>query len=196
MIRYILLITIAWYAQACYADCGTQKVFPKLNFHPSPTNLQFPCESTKRIYLSTKRYIPKNFILTRAQIHQNVVYACAPRLKNGVPFTLAKITLKKGECVPPVEPYPCWSIQEEGNCQALQSCTDLVHDEQSILWVLDPGDTNTLDQTIHRCDAKVVGICTKQHKVVSSICLADLVNHKSRLQHLVVEYDEVGNCFM
>lgn len=196
MIRFIILITLAWYARTSNASCGDQQVFPELNFHPSPTNLQFPCESTKRIYLSTKRYIPKNFILTRAQIHQNVVYACAPRLKNGVPFTLAKITLKKGQCVPPVEPYPCWSIQEEGNCQAIQSCTDLVHDPQNILWVLDSGDTNTLEQPIHRCDAKVVGICTKQSKVVSSICLADLVNHKSRLQHLVVEYDEVGNAFM
>lgn len=196
MIKLILFITLAWYARISDASCTSQKVFPELNFFPSPTNLQFPCDSTKRIYLSTKRYIPKNFILTRAQIHQNVVYACAPRLKNGIPFTLAKLTLKKGQCVPPVEPYPCWSMQEEGNCQALQSCTDLVHDPKGILWVLDSGDTNTLEQPIHRCDAKIVGVCTKTHKVVSSICLADLVNHKSRLQHLEVEYDEMGNVFL
>lgn len=196
MIRHIFLISIALYARTCYASCGDQQVFPELNFHPSPTNLQFPCDSTKRIYISTKRYIPKNFILTRAQIHQNVVYACAPRLKHGVPFTLAKITLKKGQCVPLVEPYPCWSIQEEGNCQAIQSCTDLVHDPKNILWILDNGDTNTLEQPIHRCDAKVVGICTKQNKVVSSICLADMVNQKSRLQHVVAEYDEMANAFL
>lgn len=110
------------------ASCGDQQVFPELNFHPNPNYLSFPCDSTRRIYLSTKRYIPKNFLLTRAQIHQNVVYACAPRLKQGVPFSLAKMTLKKGQCVPQIEPYPCWSIQEEGNCQAVQSCIDLVHD--------------------------------------------------------------------
>lgn len=110
------------------ANCGLQQVFPELNYIPKPDNLQFPCESTKNIYLQTKRYDPKSILITRAQIDQNVVYACIPRLKRGVPFSLAKITLKKGECVPPIEPYPCWSIQEEGNCQAIQTCVDLVHD--------------------------------------------------------------------
>lgn len=178
------------------ANCGLQQVFPDLNYLPNPSNLQFPCESTKNIYLSTKRFIPRNVIITRAQIHQNVLYACLPRLKSGVPFSVGKITLKKGECVPPIEPYPCWSIQEEGNCAAIQTCVDLVHDAREILWVLDTGDTNTLEQPIHRCDAKIWGIDTKTNQVVRIISISDLITANSRLQHMVVTYDETGRCYM
>lgn len=191
-----LLSSLFLISHQVLGDCELQKVFPDLNFLPNPSNLKFPCESTKNIYLSTKRYIPKHVILTRAQIHQNNLYACLPRLKTGVPFSLGRIPLKKGECTPTIEPYPCWSIQEEGNCQAIQTCVDLVHDAKEILWVLDTGDTNTLEQPIHRCDAKIWGICTKTNKVVKVINISDLITEDSRLQHLIVTYDENGRCYM
>jgi len=52
-----------------------------------------------------------------------------PRYKQGVPFTLGKVNLKKGECLTKIAPYPCWAIQEEGNCQALQSVVDIAVDQ-------------------------------------------------------------------
>jgi len=52
-----------------------------------------------------------------------------PRYKQGVPFTLGKVNLKKGECLAKIAPYPCWAIQEEGNCQALQSVVDVAVDQ-------------------------------------------------------------------
>lgn len=62
--------------------------------------------------------------------------------------------------------------------------------------MLDTGDVNTLEQPIHRCEAKIIGIDTKLNKVVKIINISDLITDKSRLQHLQVEYDEAGKCFM
>lgn len=92
--------------------------------------VKFPCQSTKNIYISSGRYEPRNIIATRIQIGRDDAYVALPRLKSAVPFTLSRISLKRTGCTTLLEPYPCWSIQEEGNCEALQSVIDLVLDAQ------------------------------------------------------------------
>jgi hypothetical protein len=134
--------------------------------------------------------------MTRAQIHRDEAFVTLPRLKPGVPFTLGKISMRRGQCMTSVTPWPCWSLQEEGNCQSLQSAVDIFLDPNEILWVLDVGIVNTLEQPIRRCPPKVVGINVRSGRVVQNIDLSSLIASNSRLQHLVVEYDETGHCFM
>jgi Major royal jelly protein len=175
---------------------SSSQILQDLTFQLSGSSLEWPCQSTKNIYVQSSRYIPKNVIMTRAQIYRDEAYVTLPRLKPGVPFTLGKISMKRGQCVTNVAPYPCWSLQEEGNCQALQSAVDIYLDPNDILWVLDVGLVNTLEQPVRRCPPKVVGINVKTGRVVQSIDLSGLVVQSSRLQHIVVEYDETGHCFM
>lgn len=132
----------------------------------------------------------------RAQIYRDEAFVTLPRLKSGTPFTLGKISMKRGQCFTSVTPYPCWSLQEEGNCQALQSAIDIFLDPYDILWVLDVGLVNTLEQPVRRCPPKIVGINVKTGRVVQTIDLNNLIVQSSRLQHLVVDYDESGHCFM
>lgn len=99
-----------------------------LTFQLSGNNLHWPCESTKSIYVQSGRYVPRNVIVTRAQLRRDDAYVALPRYKQGVPFTLGRVHLKKGQSVAKIAPYPCWAIQEEGNCQALQSVVDIVVD--------------------------------------------------------------------
>jgi len=189
----VLLAVVAQLEGAC--DLSLQ-ILQDLTFQLSGSSLEWPCSSTKNIYAQTSRYIPRNVIMTRAQIYRDEAYVTLPRLKAGVPFTLGKISMKRGHCVTSVAPFPCWSLQEEGNCQALQSAVDLFLDANDILWVLDVGLVNTLEQPVRRCAPKVVGINVKTGRVVQSIDLSNLLVPTSRLQHLVVEYDENGHCFM
>lgn len=175
---------------------SSSQILQDLTFQLSGSSLEWPCQSTKNIYVQSGRYTPKNVIMTRAQINRDEAYVTLPRLKTGIPFTLGKISMKRGQCITKVTPYPCWSLQEEGNCQALQSAVDIFLDPNDILWVLDVGIVNTLEQPVRRCPPKVVGINVKTGRVVQSIDLSSLVVHNSRLQHLVVEYDETGHCFM
>ncbi|RLU27452.1 hypothetical protein DMN91_001256 [Ooceraea biroi] len=177
------------------AVCEKQ-LLPELSFVLSGYSLDWPCQSTRNIYETSGRYIPKNVIATRTQIYKDDAIIAMPRYKPGVPFTLGVMSLKTKDCTPKVTPFPCWAIQEEGNCQALQSVVDITLDIQDILWVLDVGVVNTLEQPVRRCPPKVVGINVKTGKVVKVIDLSFLVNPLSRLQYLVVDYADDGQVYV
>lgn len=156
----------------------------------------WPCVSTKNIYKQSKRYVPKNVIATRAQIVGTDAILALPRFKAGVPATLVKVNLKHRGCQAELEPYPCWAVQEEGNCNALQSVVDIFLDSAGILWALDSGIVNTLEQPVRRCAPKVLGFDTKTGKVVKTVDLSDLTCAASRLQYLVVDYAKDGRIFL
>lgn len=177
------------------ASCDSS-ILPELTYRLSGNNIDWPCQSTRNIYTSTGRYVPSHVIGTRAQIHQDEAIVAFPRYKSGVPITLGRVSLKKGVCQASVAPFPCWSIQEEGNCQALQSAVDVFVDAQEIVWVLDVGVVHTLEQPIKRCPPKVVGINAKTGQVVKVYDLTRVVSAASRLQYLVVDYDAEGKAFM
>ena len=67
---------------------------------------------------------------------------------------------------------------------------------QDILWVLDVGIVNTLDQPIRRCSPKVVAFSVKTGKVLKVIDLGSLVTQSSRLQYLVVDYSAEGHTYI
>ncbi|XP_015116466.1 major royal jelly protein 1 [Diachasma alloeum] len=175
---------------------GCKKVpLQELRVPLSGTNLEWPCNSTKNIYVSSGRYIPRNVIVTRMQMYKDEAIVALPRLKPGVPFTLGVVSLhKKGNCK--IAPFPCWAIQEEGNCEALQSVIDIVLDVQDVLWVLDSGIVNTLTQPIKRCSPKVVAIDVKSGRVVKVVNIEPFMTDESHLQNLIVDYAPDGNVFL
>lgn len=169
---------------------------PDLSYKLSGTNMVFPCDSTKGIYISSGRYIPRNVIATRMQIYKDEAIVALPRYKHGVPFTLAKFSMKARGCQANLTPFPCWSMQEEGNCDALQSVVDIFICQSDILWVLDIGLVNTLEQPVRRCGPKIVGINLKTNQVVKVIDLTNLVVPSSRLQYIIVDYTCDGRPFV
>lgn len=153
-------------AASSRAGCVDRQLLPELSFTLSGQNLEWPCASTRNIYETSGRYIQRNVIATRTQIYKDEAIVAFPRYKPGVPFTLGVVSLKSKGCTgATASPFPCWSIQEEGNCDALQSAVDIVLDVQDILWVLDAGIVNTLEQPVRRCAPKVVAINVKTGKV-------------------------------
>lgn len=87
-------------------------------------------------------------------------------------------------------------MQEEDNCQALQSVVDIVADRNNILWALDVGVVNTLETPIRKCPPKIVAMSTKTGKVLKIISLEKLVSPTSRLQYLTVDYKSENRCFI
>ncbi|CRK93180.1 CLUMA_CG006724, isoform A [Clunio marinus] len=197
LLNFVKFFLLTTFASQLDGACDTSnQLLQELTFQLSGSSLQWPCQSTKNIYIHSGRFTPKNVIMTRAQIYRDEAYVTLPRLKAGVPFTLGKISMKRGQCSPAILPFPCWSLQEEGNCQALQSAIDIFLDPNDIMWVLDVGLVNTLESPVRRCPPKVIGINIKTGRVVKSIDLDNVVVRSSRLQYLVAEYDENGNCFI
>lgn len=190
----ILLVATILLAGAS-ASCD-RNLIDGLNYRISGRNVLFPCESTKNIYTNTGRYVPKNVIPTRMQILKDEAIVALPRYKHGVPFTLAKFCLKNKGCDAVLEPYPCWGLQEEGNCEAIQSANDIFLDNNQYLWVLDTGIVNTLEQPVRRCAPKCVAIDTKTGQVLKTIDLSPYVSKNSRFQYLVVDYTADGSPFV
>lgn len=156
----------------------------------------WPCPSTKAMYRNSNKYMSKNIIATRAQITGDDVYLALPRYKSGNPATLVKTNLKEGSCHTTLEPFPCWSMQDEGECRAFQSVVDLYIDNNDVLWVLDVGVVQTLEKPLRHCAPKVVAINLKSKKVLKTITFEGLVKPTSRLQYLAIDYAADGRCYV
>ncbi|CAH0564436.1 unnamed protein product [Brassicogethes aeneus] len=177
------------------AQCCNKNLIPDLSFKVSGSLMTFPCDSTKNIYINAGRYVPQNVIATRMQIYKENAIVALPRYKHGVPFTLARFSLKNKGCKAPLEPFPCWSLQEEGNCEAMQNVVDIVADGNDILWVLDIGITNTLEQPVRRCAPKLFAIKLDSGNVVNILDLTPFASAESRLQTLAIDYAPDGRAF-
>lgn len=157
--------------------------------------INFPCKTTKDLFISSKKFIQINNIGTRLQIHDGCIYVAYPRYKTGVPMTLG-YTCKFGGCGASFEPYPCWSYQDEGNCDALQSVSDFKIDQNGLIWVLDTGIIYSMDNPTRTCGPKIVVFNASTKKVVRIINLDKLTVQQSRLQYLLVDYSPDGRCFV
>lgn len=189
-------LTIALLFVASISGFCDKNLVQDLSFKLSGGNVAFPCQSTRNIYTTTGRYVPRNIIGTRMQIYKEDAIIALPRYKHGVPFTLAKFNLKTKGCLATLEPYPCWALQEEGNPEALQSVVDIYLDQNEILWALDVGIVNTLEQPVRRATPKIVGINVKTGQVVKIIDLSQFACAQSRLQYIVAEYNAEGHPFV
>ncbi|CAH1108261.1 unnamed protein product [Psylliodes chrysocephalus] len=191
---YAVLFVSSFLVIGAYGSC-CKNLIPDLSFKLTGTELAFPCESTKNIYKTTGRYVAKNIIATRMQIYKDDAFVALPRYRHGVPFTLARFSLKTRGCKATLVPYPCWPLQEEGNCEAFQNVVDLYNDGAEILWILDIGLVNTLEQPVRRCSPKIVGISLKTNQVVKVVSLEPFITPESRLQYIIVDYTKEGNPF-
>ncbi|XP_011881012.1 PREDICTED: major royal jelly protein 1 [Vollenhovia emeryi] len=161
-------------------------------------SFEWPCVTTKSMFKNSGRYISKNVLATRVAIYKDDAILALPRYKPGVPVTLAKVSLKDktASCQATLLPFPCWSLQEEGTCSALQNVVDLFLDPQDILWVLDTGVVNSLEQPERKCPPKVVALNVKTGKIVKIVDLSGLTSATSRLQYVIADYNPDGRVFI
>ncbi|KAG7211985.1 hypothetical protein KM043_011183 [Ampulex compressa] len=166
------------------------------NVHWTGGSFEWPCSATKSMFKNNGRYVSKNVIATRAAVYKDDAILALPRYKPGVPATLAKVSLKGKGYQASLLAYPCWSLQEEGTCSALQNAVDIYLDPQEILWVLDTGVVNSLDEPARRCPPKIVALNVKTGKVVKTVDLTGLTTPTSRLQYVVADYSPDGRVFV
>ena len=86
--------------------------------------------------------------------------------------------------------------EESADCSALQNVVDVFLDSKGILWVLDTGIVNTLDQPENRCPSKVVAIDAKSGSVLKVIDVSYMMCPMSRIQYLVVDYTLDNRIFL
>lgn len=193
-------VIVCFIAHIDITSASHGKLIHAENTKPSSINftaacIKFPCKTTKDLFKSSGRYIITNNIATRLQIYKDCVYVVYPRYKQGVPMTFG-VTCKTSSCGAVFDPFPCWTYQEEGNCDALQSVSDVYIDKNGMAWALDTGITNTMTEPTRRCKPKIFVMNLTTKKVVRIIKLEKLTVSNSRLQYIKVDYTKDGRCFV
>lgn len=79
------------------------------------------------------------------------------------------MSLNKKTCQVCLEPYPDWSSHEECKPLTIKNAVDIVLDPLEILWVLDVGIVNTLEEPVQLSSPKIVAIDVKTGKVITNL---------------------------
>lgn len=129
---------------------------------------------------SEGEYIPQNNLIAGINFYNGYYYLAIPRMKTGIPVTLARINSANPRPAPLLEPFPSWEFNELGNCEVLQNVQNVAMDAQGKMWIIDGGRTGTLTETPDAtCSPKIVIYDLKQKKVLLKYVFPEEVANKS-----------------
>nr|BDD85307.1 yellow-x2 protein [Ischnura senegalensis] len=162
----------------------------------------WPSQASKDRAIARGDYIPKNNAMVGVKIWGDRAYVAVPRWLPGVPATLNWVPSAAGEGVKgplstPLTPYPCWEMQEVGNCSAIQFVQSMEIDPLGRMWVLDVGRRNFFTPTPdNSCPPKLVLLDLKEGgRVLHTFVFPDEVASHTRsfLNDLVIDVSGGGN---
>lgn len=145
----------------------------------------------RQAYLNTSRYIPQNVLISGINFYGENLFLTMPRMLDGVPATLATIPVQQIDTAPKLRPFPSWSDNAVGDCNALQFVQNIEIDKNGLMWILDNGRVGTLTQKPDtKCPPSIVFIDLKSDKkeMVRVPLPAETVNpNTTYLNDLVVD---------
>ena len=129
--------------------------------------------------LNTSRYIPQNVLISGINFYQDDLFLTMPRMLDGVPATLATIPLQPTDTAPKLRPFPSWTQNAVGDCNALQFVQNVEIDKNGLMWILDNGRVGTLTQN-------------PDPKCPPSLVLIDLKSGKNEMERIPFPSDTVN----
>lgn len=154
-------------------------------------NYTWPNDDTYNRAISSQVYIPENNVISGIKYFDGFYYLALPRMKNGVPATVARISATNNlDTAPLLEPYPSWEANEIDNCNSFQNVQNIEIDLKGQLWIIDGGHVSTLQQPpIERCPPKLVIYDIRTNRTVITYNFPENIANKqdSYLYDLVVD---------
>nr|ADX87362.1 yellow-x [Heliconius melpomene] len=155
----------------------------------------------RETYLNASRYVPQNVLISGINYYEDKIFLTLPRMLDGVPATLANIPAQQNDTTAPkLKPFPSWSDNTIGNCDALQFVQNIEIDSNGMIWVLDNGRVGTLTQNPStKCPPSIVLIDLKtgENKIDRIPLPPDTVNpNTSYLNDLVVDSRDGGYAYI
>lgn len=189
-LRYVLLF-------ACYPLAwGKFKVSREWNY----INFTWPTPDAYRDAIARSSYIPENNIISGITHFEDYFYVTLPRMKNGVPATLARIPAGiVQDTSPSLEPFPSWEMNALDDCNALQNVQNVEVDPKGQMWIIDGGRTETLNPVdTMRCPPKLVIFDVKKNMTTTTYTFPGNVAspNTSFLYDIVVDNTDGGYAYI
>ncbi|KAI4456330.1 protein yellow-related [Holotrichia oblita] len=151
-------------------------------------------------FSSVTQFRPENTVFTGLEVTEDRIFLAMPRLRVGVPATLATIPRKTSPgSSPPLRPYPDWSFHGAGtgnnNCSGLISVYRIRMDSCNRLWVLDSGIMTSIDDFTRVCNPKLLIIDLSTDTVVRQVIFPrEVLRPASLLTNIIVDESVQGSC--
>ncbi|KAJ8924599.1 hypothetical protein NQ315_000749 [Exocentrus adspersus] len=129
--------------------------------------------------LNNGAYIPQNIVPAGLKIYKRNLYLSLPKIRRGVPVTLAYIPMGTGDSQKKnklLRPFPNWEINDSKNCSNLQSVHSMEIDTNGIMWVLDGmrlGDNTRCPPKLVFLDLNHNGFLVYSYVFANSVSLQD-----------------------
>lgn len=134
-----LLITLI----ACFAFSEAQvrkRDQFKVIYEWKTINFNWTTDTAEQEAVASSKYIKENVYISGIKYYNDKLYLSLPRMKMGVPATLAWIPAISGnDTSPRLRPFPNWAMNEEGDCKNFQSVQSMEIDKNGLMWVIDNG---------------------------------------------------------
>lgn len=177
-------------------NCDKFKVIREWNY----LNFTWPNGEVYRTAVSKGLYVPENNIIAGIKHFGENFYITLPRMKNGVPTTLAKIPAGVVEdTAPALTPFPSWEMNTLGDCNALQNVQNVEIDAKGQIWIIDSGRTETLSTSPSiRCPPKLIIFDIKKNMTTTAYTFPDSVAsfNSNFLYDIVVDDTDSGYAYI
>lgn len=163
-------------------------------------NFTWPSAATYQAAVSNAAYIPENNILSGITHFEDHFYVTLPRMKSGVPATLARIPAGMVKDTSPLlEPFPTWEMNALNDCNSLQNVQNVEVDPKGQMWIIDGGRTETLSPVdTYRCPPKLVIFDIKKNMTTTAYTFPENVAspNTSFLYDIVVDNTDGGYAYI
>ncbi|XP_060522104.1 protein yellow-like [Cylas formicarius] len=152
MPRLICLVAVALIA--AHGAAAKFKVIREWRY----INFTWPASDTYETAVRRGAYVPENVVVAGIKYHDGFYYLTLPRMKEGVPATLARVPASAPDTAPLLTPYPSWEMNAIGDCDALQNVQNVEIDpNKGQIWIIDGGRTETMGlRPVVKCKPKLV----------------------------------------
>lgn len=163
-------------------------------------NFTWPSGDAYRDAISKGLYVPENNIIAGIKQFGDSFYVTLPRMKHGVPATLARIPSGiVQDTTPSFTPFPSWEMNSLGDCNALQNVQNVEIDTKGQIWIIDSGRTETLSAVPSvRCPPKLIIFDIKKNMTTTAYTFPDSVAsfNANFLYDIVVDETDGGYAYI
>lgn len=184
------------FAALSAASAGKFKVTREWSY----LNFTWPSAEEYGNAVSKGTYVPENNIISGIAHFEDHFYVTLPRMKKGVPATLARIPAGiVKDTSPDLEPFPTWEMNVLDDCNALQNVQNVEVDPKGRMWIIDGGRTETLNAVdTYRCPPKLVIFDIKKNTTTTAYTFPENVAspNSSFLYDIVVDDTDGGYAYI